>query len=65
MEDGDQEEITERLCTEQDYSETEPRNNFTPASKPNQYAESVDQNIDSEESKKEEKSKIGHSRIPF
>ena len=35
VEDGGQEEITERLCIEQDYPETEPRSNFTLASKPN------------------------------
>ena len=32
VEDGGQEEITKRLYTEQDYSETELRSKFTPAS---------------------------------
>ena len=63
MEDGGQEEVTERLYTEQDYSETEPGSNFTPASKPDQSAESVDQNTESEESKKEDESKINVSEL--
>ena len=46
-----------------DFAETEPGSNFTPASKPNQSAESVDKNTESEESKKLDESQINVSEL--